>query len=184
MRFACLAALLLGCSGGSFDVAGGGADASVDSSASDTGAPPEDTATDTTVPDSPVADALQPDGPVDGGSVDAADTAPLCPQHASTKEWDVTSFSDCGILRMKYVDAVAGAKPCTCDADCSEKIDPNLCGCTTYVSPANDAYPLAIALAARYEKRGCVTTCPAIPCKPVTTSKCVATVTGMQCQDL
>jgi hypothetical protein len=52
------------------------------------------------------------------------------------------------------------------------------------VNPGSDQSTLAQALAARYEKLMCVTTCPAIPCKPVTTAKCVSTTGGLRCQDL
>jgi hypothetical protein len=110
MRLAFFAILLVGCSGGSFDVAS----TQTDAAAGDTVVTEDSNAPDSSVEDTGASDTnVTPDAPppVDTGMV--VDTGPTCPASPSTKVWDVTDYKNCLIIRDKYTTAVDAAKACT-----------------------------------------------------------------------
>ena len=175
MRCEALLWVVVGCSGSAFDIAppdDAGADIVVDTA---------DSGTDTT---SGEDTDPSPDGAAETMAGDAKVDAPAtCPAPRSTKTHEVTA-TDCVVLRAQHAKAVAGAKVCNCDEECSDKLDPTLCGCQSYASSAREEYLLALAIADQISLRGCPVPCTATPCKVPIGAKCVAMGAGKVCQDL
>lgn len=182
-----------GCSGADFQVVddGGGADATADSTASDTavdtgardtGAGPDTgPAKDTGAGDTGTGDTGTGDtGSGDTGSGDTGsdDTGPGCPRPVSTAPPLDVSKMGCDMIQAKYVPYVADAKTCVCDADCTKTAARDLCGCNTYVSPANDAYASLDPMAKRFAALSCVILCPKTPCIEPSTPKCIFDTSG------
>lgn len=175
---------VVGCSGSSFDIPpstdgadtavvdASGIDSAVDSATEEDTNPPSDSAADTTT----TLDA-KPDAKVDA----KADALPPCPAPRSTKTHEVTT-TDCAALRAQHAAAVAAAKKCNCDADCSDKLDPNLCGCQSFANPGREEYLLAIALEDQHTVKGCATPCVGT-CKVPLGVKCVLVGETKICQD-
>ena len=57
------------------------------------------------------------------------------------------------------------AKACGCEADCTQEVPRDFCGCTTIVSPAAPAYPSLAPMRARWMELGCTLACPKVACK-------------------
>lgn len=185
LAWVCVAALL-GCSSGAFEIAPVGDAANdiafLDSSSGDSGEPMDsaledslvadgghkDGATDTRVSDTAVADTRD-SSVIDGGPVD---TGKACPAPPTTATFVPPSGLSCSDLETKYKSAVAAAKKCACNADCSTKVARDFCGCETFVNPGNEAYAALDPILNRKDKDMCVTACIDLVCPPVGTGTC------------
>jgi len=123
--------------------------------------------------------------PDTGNAMDTStpESGPACPMPPTTATFDASTFT-CADLPAKYDGAIAGAKACACDADCSKSVAKNFCGCTTWVNPGTDAYAELGPLHDRWTTLMCRIPCPATPCVITTGAHCLANSTGgKSCQD-
>ncbi|MBX7197233.1 MAG: hypothetical protein K1X94_34605, partial [Sandaracinaceae bacterium] len=114
-------------------------------------------------------------GSLDTGSFDTGplDGGPACPAPPSTSMPSGVDSLTCEEIKTKLPAAVADAKRCNCDADCSKEVWRDACKCTTFVNPGQEATPLVIALMKRWSDKLCTTICPLAACPAPTKATCV-----------
>ena len=84
---------------------------------------------------------------------------------------DVSTMG-CDDLKAAYPLKIDAAKACGCEADCTEEVPRDFCGCTTIVSPAAPAFPTLAAMRKRWTDLGCTIICPKVACKVPVLSGC------------
>lgn len=119
-----------------------------------------------------------------GGVQNAGGSGSSCLSQNDEPLPDLASM-DCNQLGSVYAEALAQAKVCGCDADCSvTACDDFCCNCSSFVNPKSSRYGWLDAIQTEASKRLCITICPLFLCPLPTGAACATSsgATGM-CQD-
>lgn len=85
----------------------------------------------------------------------------------------------CAQLATLYTDALAAAKSCGCDGDCSTlACDGFCCTCSTFVNPNSATYAWLDPIMKQASTKLCIGACPLIVCALPTAATCQPSAVG------